>query len=876
MLYAMWCVARNIKKGLMAYEEQDKVSFQETRQKWSEAKTCGAKLKAINEYYSARRHKGEWTEDTKEGKFWSFLVKDFSTQAWKYCLWLLVRKLMFAAAMGLTLGAANAGAVIILHIFDISVLTFMNPFSDNLFQCSEMFGAVSNLFSMILASMPTLYGEVPEALSDFMLICFALVGTLTAAVAAVVTPIFGIFGAAFGLCMSAMPGGVGGTAMLAGSGTLLAAGESIRASVQELVEDSLEEMAEGIADGDVADVGDDAAVLGLGAAAAGGAAYYAHKRSKALQDGIGTSGDTANATLTLGLEFSAAGEEGSTERQEFQNQLVQDLADASEVEASRFHVKAMSPGSIVVDLDIVPDPTGEGPDSALVVDFLEEQAANPESLLRKGSVTCHTQRICNNGPSVSDADATEQAFYSDVKRRLGKTSLAIENSSTALACVELDAPPKRALPAPPSPSLPITTDSVVIQAASLEMTRKPGNEDRKVPDREETLSRKDKGALAFARRRKLLSVFSRWSQGALSRRRQMEARASMLATRKRRARFFGAWYRGVSIRRMDDLIDAGSVLTRHFDRRLGQRLVADSLRKWAIYALGYSSKARDIRLRAIHYRKLMVFQEAVSKERRATLLKDAMTKWLWKTRGLDADEAGEDMLNLYDDAHLTRLCNGIYVSSPPGHIHMSSPAPQSPSRASSSVFSKRSSRGGSSKSVLTCNDLRVDILEPMIPTGYEPEDAVPAGAHVKAHRANGDLEACCQPSESEESRVSGNSAGNSTESTIMHEGTAANVAENASSSPQQLNGLVSDLIGAALIGPQFLEQKLRYLSRNQSSLSNLVERLEEGGGWLEEGGEGHDYPASLDFRSVSPPRNRRGLARPLGAPGSSGDVSEFV
>ena len=41
------------------------------------------------------------------------------------------------------------------------------------------------------------------------------------------------------------------------------------------------------------------------------------------------------------------------------------------------------------------------------------------------------------------------------------------------------------------------------------------------------------------------------------------------------------------------------------------------------------------------------------------------------------------------------------------------------------------------------------------------------------------------------------------------------------------DGLVSDLIGAALIGTQYLEQKLLSLSRNQASLGNLVERLEQ-------------------------------------------------
>jgi len=61
------------------------------------------------------------------------------------------------------------------------------------------------------------------------------------------------------------------------------------------------------------------------------------------------------------------------------------------------------------------------------------------------------------------------------------------------------------------------------------------------------------------------------------------------------------------------------------------------------------------------------------------------------------------------------------------------------------------------------------------------------------------------------------------------DGTSVNVGANATqSTPQQLNGLFSELFGTAMIGPQLLDQKLRCLSRNQSSLSNIVARLEEG------------------------------------------------
>jgi hypothetical protein len=52
-------------------------------------------------------------------------VKDLRQHAWKYFIWLLVRKLMLAAIMGLTIGAVNAGAAVMLQVADLSVIVLM-------------------------------------------------------------------------------------------------------------------------------------------------------------------------------------------------------------------------------------------------------------------------------------------------------------------------------------------------------------------------------------------------------------------------------------------------------------------------------------------------------------------------------------------------------------------------------------------------------------------------------------------------------------------------------------------------------------------------------------------------------------------------------
>lgn len=61
----------------------------------------------------------------QEGKFWSFLIKDLESTAWKYFAWLLIRKFLLAAVMALTIGAVNAGATVMLQVMDVSVIFMM-------------------------------------------------------------------------------------------------------------------------------------------------------------------------------------------------------------------------------------------------------------------------------------------------------------------------------------------------------------------------------------------------------------------------------------------------------------------------------------------------------------------------------------------------------------------------------------------------------------------------------------------------------------------------------------------------------------------------------------------------------------------------------
>ena len=59
--------------------------------------------------------------------------------------------------------------------------------------------------------------------------------------------------------------------------------------------------------------------------------------------------------LKLNMDFQVTGQEGSGTRKTFEKEITQDLADASGASQQCFRIKSISPGSVVVDVQIVSD-----------------------------------------------------------------------------------------------------------------------------------------------------------------------------------------------------------------------------------------------------------------------------------------------------------------------------------------------------------------------------------------------------------------------------------------------------------------------------------------------------------------------------------------
>ncbi len=93
--------------------------------------------------------------------------------------------------------------------------------------------------------------------------------------------------------------------------------------------------------------------------------------------------------MNLGLDFSMAGSEGSDKREEFKRDVAHDLSTASGLPPANFRIKNVSPGSIILDVQVMPDPLAPGK-HVLAARDLADQAGDISSKLRSGKLTSHT------------------------------------------------------------------------------------------------------------------------------------------------------------------------------------------------------------------------------------------------------------------------------------------------------------------------------------------------------------------------------------------------------------------------------------------------------------------------------------------------------
>jgi len=118
-----------------------------------------------------------------------------------------------------------------------------------------------------------------------------------------------------------------------------------------------------------------------------------HEVLYAAQETSLLSEKVVDMVVRLNLDFSSVGADGSKERTTFKDRLSKDLSDASDLPTTSFQVRNMFKGSVIVEVQVSPDPSGVGLDPADVVDKLVHQAKDPSSRLKSGVLTAHITDI---------------------------------------------------------------------------------------------------------------------------------------------------------------------------------------------------------------------------------------------------------------------------------------------------------------------------------------------------------------------------------------------------------------------------------------------------------------------------------------------------
>jgi hypothetical protein len=98
---------------------------------------------------------------------------------------------------------------------------------------------------------------------------------------------------------------------------------------------------------------------------------------------------TVSVHLTLGMDFHSIGTAGSTDRLEFMANIIHDLVIATGTHERVFRIASLREGSVILDVEILPDPREEFTERspAEIALFLLEQSKKPLSKFMRGKLT---------------------------------------------------------------------------------------------------------------------------------------------------------------------------------------------------------------------------------------------------------------------------------------------------------------------------------------------------------------------------------------------------------------------------------------------------------------------------------------------------------
>ena len=162
--------------------------------KFAKANGVKAKLAAAYLYFEQMEAKGDWNDQDPKIRFWSWLLSDYTQQAWFYGLWLMVKRIWMSACTILADGAVNATMALVCQMLDSIIVLWMQPFNEFSTQHTKSLGELMNALSIFVLSVPALFGvAAPEWLGDMTKLCLAFAATAIAAISSLIAPIRLVF-----------------------------------------------------------------------------------------------------------------------------------------------------------------------------------------------------------------------------------------------------------------------------------------------------------------------------------------------------------------------------------------------------------------------------------------------------------------------------------------------------------------------------------------------------------------------------------------------------------------------------------------------------------------------------------------------------------
>ena len=190
MCACMWCVCVCAHARVHVRQQMPKLVW----------KTPGvvAKAKLIFLFYEEREEKGDWNEEDSAICFWLFLISSYTSQAWMFTFWDLVKKVGISISVKLANSKAKAICALACQVLDSVFVLYLQPFNDEGVQLAKEIGELANLATYLLISLPIIAGlELPREIGDLTLLCTSATAAGLAVLAVVIRPLSALFKTAF-------------------------------------------------------------------------------------------------------------------------------------------------------------------------------------------------------------------------------------------------------------------------------------------------------------------------------------------------------------------------------------------------------------------------------------------------------------------------------------------------------------------------------------------------------------------------------------------------------------------------------------------------------------------------------------------------------